>query len=347
MTPCSPACCALAPILDVVDAHAPDHRRRGRAGRVLDRDRPARLLAGPRVHRGAGHPDVLVVPRVVARARSPRALPLRGAARRSTSPIRCHRSARTRGGSACWSGRTRERAGRRSAISCSSCPLGVFTLVLTFSAWCGSLALFLLPIVRVQPSRRHRQVLPLRGRRRHRRPPSRSSARSALLVIAPWLTVLLGRLDVVVASLVPRSRPARGAEERRVRLAEAGRVAAVTSAEAERRRIERDLHDGAQQRLVTLAMDLGDGTRALRHRSRRRPRSSSCAPTTEPRPRSRSSATSCGESIRSSSRTAGLDAALSALVARAPIPVVPRGRRRSCALATSSRAPRTSSCPRR
>jgi signal transduction histidine kinase len=31
----------------------------------------------------------------------------------------------------------------------------------------------------------------------------------------------------------------------------------VDSAEAERRRIERDLHDGAQQRLVALAMDLG------------------------------------------------------------------------------------------
>jgi signal transduction histidine kinase len=35
------------------------------------------------------------------------------------------------------------------------------------------------------------------------------------------------------------------------------RTAAVDSAEAERRRIERDLHDGAQQRLVALAMDLG------------------------------------------------------------------------------------------
>jgi signal transduction histidine kinase len=35
------------------------------------------------------------------------------------------------------------------------------------------------------------------------------------------------------------------------------RTAAVDSAEAERRRIERDLHDGAQQRLVSLAMDLG------------------------------------------------------------------------------------------
>ena len=31
----------------------------------------------------------------------------------------------------------------------------------------------------------------------------------------------------------------------------------MDAAEAERRRIERDLHDGAQQRLVALAMELG------------------------------------------------------------------------------------------
>lgn len=31
----------------------------------------------------------------------------------------------------------------------------------------------------------------------------------------------------------------------------------VDAADAERRRIERDLHDGAQQRLVSLAVNLG------------------------------------------------------------------------------------------
>jgi signal transduction histidine kinase len=38
---------------------------------------------------------------------------------------------------------------------------------------------------------------------------------------------------------------------------ERSRAQAVGSADAERRRIERDLHDGAQQRLVSLAMNLG------------------------------------------------------------------------------------------
>jgi hypothetical protein len=43
----------------------------------------------------------------------------------------------------------------------------------------------------------------------------------------------------------------------RVRALTASRSAAVDLAAEDRRRIERDLHDGVQQRLVTLAMDLG------------------------------------------------------------------------------------------
>ena len=38
---------------------------------------------------------------------------------------------------------------------------------------------------------------------------------------------------------------------------QASRARGVDAAEAERRRIERDLHDGAQQRLVAVAMGLG------------------------------------------------------------------------------------------
>ncbi len=44
---------------------------------------------------------------------------------------------------------------------------------------------------------------------------------------------------------------------RRVDVLEGSRARVVDAAEAERRRIERDLHDGAQQRLVSLAMNLG------------------------------------------------------------------------------------------
>jgi signal transduction histidine kinase len=54
--------------------------------------------------------------------------------------------------------------------------------------------------------------------------------------------------------LGPRSRD--GLEER-VEVLTEGRSKAVEAAITERRRIERDLHDGAQQRLVSLAMALG------------------------------------------------------------------------------------------
>ena len=52
----------------------------------------------------------------------------------------------------------------------------------------------------------------------------------------------------------PSSSPRDGPSGHRVELS---RGAAVHGAEVDRQRIERDLHDGAQQRLVALAMDLG------------------------------------------------------------------------------------------
>src|SRR5258708_39928764 len=50
-----------------------------------------------------------------------------------------------------------------------------------------------------------------------------------------------------------------GREELTARIGalETSRAKVMDAAEAERMRIERDLHDGAQQRLVSLAMELG------------------------------------------------------------------------------------------
>jgi signal transduction histidine kinase len=115
--------------------------------------------------------------------------------------------------------------------------------------------------------------------------------------------------------------PGKGADlEARVTQLETSRTAAVDSAEAERRRIERDLHDGAQQRLIAAAMDLG----LARERLPGDPEGGTAL------------VTSAHEEVKAALRELrdlvrgihpviledrGLDAALSAVVARLPIPV--------------------------
>lgn len=77
-----------------------------------------------------------------------------------------------------------------------------------------------------------------------------------LVFTAPWVTRGLGRLSWGMAEgLLGGSETE--ALRQRVASVEASRADVVDAAEAERRRIERDLHDGAQQRLVALAMSLG------------------------------------------------------------------------------------------
>jgi signal transduction histidine kinase len=74
------------------------------------------------------------------------------------------------------------------------------------------------------------------------------------LLLAPQVTRGFGRIDVGLSRWLlgpPSDLAARVVE------LETSRERVVDAAEAERRRIERDLHDGAQQRLVALAMDLG------------------------------------------------------------------------------------------
>ncbi|MFJ6480327.1 MULTISPECIES: sensor histidine kinase [unclassified Streptomyces] len=77
-----------------------------------------------------------------------------------------------------------------------------------------------------------------------------------LLFAAPWLAALFARLDAVAAASLLGPNRARELERRVEDLAES-RAGVLDAADLERRRIERDLHDGAQQRLVALAMNLG------------------------------------------------------------------------------------------
>ena len=83
-----------------------------------------------------------------------------------------------------------------------------------------------------------------------------TAAGIVLLAGAPWVTAAVGALDARAARVL--LGPSRAEElEHRVEHLTQTRTGAVDAADAERRRLERDLHDGTQQRLVALAMRLG------------------------------------------------------------------------------------------
>ncbi|WP_410594565.1 sensor histidine kinase [Amycolatopsis sp. lyj-23] len=77
-----------------------------------------------------------------------------------------------------------------------------------------------------------------------------------LLPMAIWVTPWLGWLHGELALALLGPDRTKRLEQKAERL-QASRARGVDAAEAERRRIERDLHDGAQQRLVAVAMSLG------------------------------------------------------------------------------------------
>jgi len=135
----------------------------------------------------------------------------------------------------------------------------------------------------------------------------------------PFIALGLGRADVLLArSLLGPSRSRLLAAE--VTRLGTARNLAVESAEAERRRIERDLHDGLQPQLVSLALDLG----LARARLDRDPDAARSMVE-----RAHEGAKRATEDLRNLVRgihpavldERGLDAALSALVAGCAVPV--------------------------
>ncbi|WP_223166914.1 sensor histidine kinase [Nonomuraea sp. SYSU D8015] len=108
-----------------------------------------------------------------------------------------------------------------------------------------------------------------------------------------------------------------GSEEERLR---ASRARGIDAAEAERRRIERDLHDGAQQRLLSVAVDLGRAQAKLdtEPEEARMLIAQAHAGTKAAIAELRNLARGIHPAILSDR---GLDAALSGLAARAPIRV--------------------------
>lgn len=138
-------------------------------------------------------------------------------------------------------------------------------------------------------------------------------------VIALAGLVGLGMLHgVLVRAILVPSREAQLAEQ--ARTSQAQRVGAVRAADLERTRIERDLHDGVQPRLVSVGMTLGlaqqkidsdpDAAKQLIAEAH----TSTKAAITELRQLARGIHTSVLDDR-------GLDAALSALAARSPVPV--------------------------
>jgi signal transduction histidine kinase len=132
-------------------------------------------------------------------------------------------------------------------------PVSAVAATISLSAWAAGLVLLTLPF--------YDKYLPNGG-----------ASFGSVVVREGSPTVLLSILGLVVliaAAQLTRglaiadtaiSRPLLGPPSdlaARVTELEVSRERVVGAAEAERRRIERDLHDGAQQRLVALAMELG------------------------------------------------------------------------------------------
>lgn len=197
-------------------------------------------------------------------------------------------------------------------------PLGLVTTTSMLVLWGGSIALILLPLyVGAVPGDVVRFGLFDIGTAAAWF--VALAALGVLVLVAPWATVALASLDRAVARRF-LSRPPEEELEARVVELESSRVAAVDSAEAERRRIERDLHDGAQQRLIAVAMDLGVAKERL---------------ATDPEAgrvivdRAHEEVKAALKELRDLVRgihpvileDRGLDAALSAVVARSPVPV--------------------------
>lgn len=82
-----------------------------------------------------------------------------------------------------------------------------------------------------------------------------------IMLAAPFLIYGVTQLQISIAQAL--LGPGQRQLMERVSTAQRTRDLSVDAAEAERRRIERDLHDGAQARLATVAMDLGRAKRKL------------------------------------------------------------------------------------
>jgi len=143
---------------------------------------------------------------------------------------------------------------------------------------------------------------------------------AAMVRVAPWLARSVAEADEAGARAL--LGPSRGEElALRVESLARSRAEVVAATDAERRRIERDLHNGAQRRLVSLAMQLGMARASLGD--------DVPEPLREVIEQAHDEATEALAELRQLVRglhpavldDRGLDAALSGIAATAPVPV--------------------------
>jgi signal transduction histidine kinase len=141
-----------------------------------------------------------------------------------------------------------------------------------------------------------------------------------LLFITPWIVRALTRLDAVLMRAL--LGPTRGELERAAARSAEQRDLAVSSAAGDRRQIERDLHDGAQARLVSLAVDLGRARRRLEEGDSSDEAAELVRSAHEEAKQALAEIRDLARGIHPAVLTdRGLDAALSSLAARSPVPV--------------------------
>ena len=202
----------------------------------------------------------------------------------------------------------------------ASLPVAAAGFALAMAAWGGSLAMVLLPAYVDELPGGSAKFYFFEVSAGGRAALAALAGVVGLVFVAPWVTVGVARLELALARslLGPSADEIHAAQVTKL---ETSRTAAVDSAESERRRIERDLHDGAQQRLVALAANLGSAREKLEHDDVEEGRQMVAVAHEE--------AKSALREIRDLVRgihpvileDRGLDAALSAVVARSPIPV--------------------------
>lgn len=145
---------------------------------------------------------------------------------------------------------------RRGGYFLALLPVSVLTVSTVVAVWSVPPTLVLLPLYYTHLPSAHGQLGPATFMGLPGACAVSAAALLFLLVVSPSLVRLLSRMDAALGRVLLGPATDAGLAER-VEVLTLSRRRVVDAAELERARIERDLHDGAQQRLTSVAMTLG------------------------------------------------------------------------------------------